>query len=511
MTTTVITVTRLKTLLKRPAASVRPAAGERPATGNAPAPKPRTKRQPAVATHRLFPVACALWCAALFGLGTLVASAVALASFVRHLHLPAIVPAAAPPLGMTARLLLAVALAMLGAGLGFVVGRVLHDRAKRAQPPRAAAVPPVKPAQAYDKAVRADADQPDLGGPDASPVASPLERIQRVRSRDAHPDAPPRRPLVVTEDVLPWPSMVADHDPVPASREPVVSKTDGPKADEPGGGDPESGVHDLPPFLAAAYAAVQKDDVPAIVAPVAPVSAPLVVEPALPEAPVPDPVAIEPAKIAPAAPLIPPPLASQAAAAPKVALDRLPLGELGLVQMIERLALAIAVRQDIQAANAADWRDGEPVQPTEFAPHTADFADPRTPLHRFDPLTMDPTGPLLRAKPQRADHHDLDESEADTPHVAAAVHDADPVDTGEGHDGPIAEQRYSSLAAMAMPRPELVAFDATGAAAPEHDPVVPFPTRLSGGDAGSPPLAAPDADRALREALATLRQMSAQR
>ena len=488
----------------------------------------RTARaaQPAVRTHRLFPGFVGLWFAALFGLGSLAASAEALGALVVHLHLPAILPAAAPPLGLTARIVLGFGLAGLGGVIGLLLGGVLYIRAGGVlpqRPIRAAATPAAEPEQ----------QEPSH------------DQAPRVRSRDAHPDAPPRRPLVVTEDVLPWPTSMVE--PAPASEatstDPFVEM---PAAEQSHRFDRANLHADLPPFLAAAMSAVQlerdQEPAPVFVAPAEPVIVPA--EPHVVEhiAAEPEPVEaeapVEPAS--PPAPASPPPLASMAAAAPKVALDQLPLASLGLVQLIERLALAIAARQARRAA-------APPAEPI----------DPRMPLHRFDPLTMDPAGPLLRAKKARdntfevatgdlredsADHAVLPQlrdplasiadwaddhaGEALPPRFlgqreAGAATDApragddvvEPASEGEA----IAEHRYSSLADMTLPRPELLTVVAPEDHAPDQDhksgsdPVVPFPSRHPAGEATTPPTVSGDADRALREALATLRQMSAQR
>lgn len=487
----------------------------------------RTARaaQPAVQTHRLFPGFVALWFAALFGLGSLAASAEALGALVVHLHLPAILPAAAPPLGLTARIVLGFGLAGLGGVIGLLLGGVLYLRAGGVLPQR-----PIR-------AAATPAAEPELQEP-------ARDQAPRVRSRDAHPDAPPRRPLVVTEDVLPWPTSMVE--PAPAAEatlpDPFVEM---PAAEQNHRFDRANLHADLPPFLAAAMSAVElereHEPAPMFVAPAEPIIVPAEPDAAEPNAV--EPVAAEPEPIvaeAPVVPTSPPPLASVAAAAPKVALDQLPLASLGLVQLIERLALAIAARQARRAA----------------AP-PAEAIDPRMPLHRFDPLTMDPAGPLLRAKKARDNAFDvatgdLREDSADHA-VVPQLHDplASMADWAEDHAGEalpprflgqreasaateaprasddivepagegeaIAEHRYSSLADMTLPRPELLTIVAPEGHAPDQDhksgsdPVVPFPSRHPAGEAATPPTVSGDADRALREALATLRQMSAQR
>lgn len=467
-----------------------------------------------------------MWFAALFGLGSLAASAEALGALVVHLHLPAILSAASPPLGMTARLVLGIVLAGLGGTIGLMIGLVLYIRAGGVLPQRP---------------IRAEV------APQADPVVV-HDHAPRVRSRDAHPDAPPRRPLVVTEDVLPYPTSMVEPVSAPAPN------IDAHLADDDHHFDHAHDHADLPPFLAAAMSAVQqeRDQAPIFVGPTQPIIVPAdtgVAEHELAE----HEQAVAEAPVAPASPpplssppslSSPPPLASLAAAAPKVALDELPLASLGLVQLIERLALAIAARQALRAAALAAPRDA---------------VDPRMPLHRFDPLTMDPSGPLLRAKKTRDDPFDTaiddlhdGEGQSGAPHAllhdplaqvadwhddhaadalpprflgqpvaAIAPTDIHAADTADDEIEAMVEHRYSSLADMALPRPELLPFVVpvepdhahahADAPAPTSDPVVPFPSRLSGGESLAHPQPSNDADRALREALATLRQMSAQR
>lgn len=74
-----------------------------------------------ITRHPVFPAIVALWFCALLGLGSLTVSAPALEGLVLATHIDAIVPAAAPPLGMTARLIVALALAVVGGGIGWLL------------------------------------------------------------------------------------------------------------------------------------------------------------------------------------------------------------------------------------------------------------------------------------------------------------------------------------------------------------------------------------------------------
>jgi hypothetical protein len=89
--------------------------------------KHKRKQAPAqpVTTHQLFPAVVALWFGALFGLGSLAVRPSLLESLVISSRIDLIVPAAAPPLGITARILLALILAAIGAAIGIALARRL--------------------------------------------------------------------------------------------------------------------------------------------------------------------------------------------------------------------------------------------------------------------------------------------------------------------------------------------------------------------------------------------------
>jgi len=87
----------------------------------------KQKRKPAkgkpITSHQLFPAVVALWFGAAFGLGSLAVRPSLLENLVLKSHLDLVVPAAAPPLGVTARILVALLLAALGATIGLVIAR----------------------------------------------------------------------------------------------------------------------------------------------------------------------------------------------------------------------------------------------------------------------------------------------------------------------------------------------------------------------------------------------------
>lgn len=100
----------------------------------------------AITAHPLFPAIVALWFAALFGLGSLAIRPSLIEGIVVAVGLDALVPAAAPPLGVTARMLIAVGMGVLGAVIGAVLARRLaRPVAPRKAAPRRAAHPSPAP------------------------------------------------------------------------------------------------------------------------------------------------------------------------------------------------------------------------------------------------------------------------------------------------------------------------------------------------------------------------------
>ncbi len=80
------------------------------------------KRKP-ITEHQLFPAVVALWFGALFGLGSLAIRPSLLESLVIKSRIDLVIPAAAPPLGITARILIALLMAAAGAVLGIILAR----------------------------------------------------------------------------------------------------------------------------------------------------------------------------------------------------------------------------------------------------------------------------------------------------------------------------------------------------------------------------------------------------
>lgn len=79
--------------------------------------------KPPISAHPAFPAIVALWFAALLGFGSLVLPAPLFEAFFAATGISGFVPSAAPPLGFTARSLIALASGVLGAIIGLVIAR----------------------------------------------------------------------------------------------------------------------------------------------------------------------------------------------------------------------------------------------------------------------------------------------------------------------------------------------------------------------------------------------------
>src|SRR5688500_9250569 len=88
--------------------------------------------KPPISLHPAFPAIVALWFAALLGLGSLVLPAVLLERAVVGTGVASLVPVANPPLGFTARGIIAIMATLVGAGLGVAIAR----RVAKAHGPR---------------------------------------------------------------------------------------------------------------------------------------------------------------------------------------------------------------------------------------------------------------------------------------------------------------------------------------------------------------------------------------
>ena len=83
----------------------------------------QTASQVPISQHPVFPAIVALWFAALLGIGSLVLPVALFEALAEATGLAAAVPAAAPPLGVTARILIALVFAALGVVAGLYIAR----------------------------------------------------------------------------------------------------------------------------------------------------------------------------------------------------------------------------------------------------------------------------------------------------------------------------------------------------------------------------------------------------
>ena len=432
----------------------------------------RKAPQAPVTAHRLFPVFAAIWFAALFGLGSLAISGEVLGAIVVKLGLPALVPATAPPLGFTAHLLVAFALAVVGGVLGLALGLRLR---------------PQREVQAADVV-----EAPAPG------VETETLDVYKVRARDAHPDAPPRRPLVLTEAFAgPLDDFAAEPEAPLLRRKPVQAEYEVRDAEpaleiapwipefSPGG---TSAVRPLDlaaldladmdrlanaeiadQFALAPATAVEAE--PAIESIEAQSAAPHAEPEAEAEAATP-PIAFAPALIA-ATPQMP---SGFAATLPDLSdgtwspVAGAPLENLGIVQLIERLALAIAARK--ASAEAA---------PETASGHALETGPELQPEPVFAP------GPFSMAQPSN---------------VAEAAQDAETSAVGSAR-----EAILRRLGAIAAGEPHAAP---DGTPPPFSRPAVvsetPFRTAAAAAPGASMPF---ETDEALRSALATLQRMTA--
>lgn len=132
----------------------------------------KQKQKPAnskpIASNPLFPAVVALWFGALFGLGSLAVRPSLIEELVLNSRIDLIIPAAAPPLGITARIMLALILAAAGAVIGLVFARRV-----------------ARPKVEFKERTR---------GARGLAAAAP-----KIRSRDAHPDAPSCTPVSIRD------------------------------------------------------------------------------------------------------------------------------------------------------------------------------------------------------------------------------------------------------------------------------------------------------------------------
>lgn len=396
-------------------------------------PKRKAKRQQTpVIKHPLFPAVVSLWFGALFGLGSLAIRTSLIEALVLKLHVDTVISAAAPPLGVTARITIALAMAVFGGLLGAKLAGFL------ARP-------------------RLEGHQRRRGAGTISDIAHP--------GRDSRADAPARRPISAHEEFGgPGIESAEPQGAMPAGRRRALAIDEGESrfkvhdfAPLPCGAQPEFDAHELD--LAASGAEVIEEQP----APPLDFSTPFQtppqdfgqpVETSKPFDPPPAPFA-PPQPVAPFAPAVEAnSFAAPGASAPDVAgpapapqapltaeavaeAAAMALDSLGLVELTERFAASLRRRRAELAAGAASvetslaepaqFEADEEIEGVEAAPATpadpqvsegllpAPVAEPEAePIARFAPVepAAPPPEPAPMAMPAalRPLQLDLDES-----------------------------------------------------------------------------------------------------
>ncbi|RQW43198.1 hypothetical protein [Novosphingobium sp. LASN5T] len=462
----------------------------------------KRKQAASISAHRLFPVVMMVWFAALLGLTSFVVPPRMLASLVVASGLPKVLPAAAPPLGFTARVLVAFALAVVGG----LIGLVIAARLRRGK------------AVKLDMPATPDRDEAMESG---APAVAVSQRAVKIRSRDAHPDAPPRRPLVLSEELATVPAL-EDPEPGGELEQPVIAEDWGAEVPVDGADLSRTALEAADPDETAGQDDVLADEVGAparLAAPMiddGPFAPPLLALPAaLADEPSADadldlagleaPPGEDDARLPLASdtqrpfvqpyPTLPAPgifndAAEARADAP--AMDAAPLESLGLVQLIERLAMAIAVRRDELARHAEQDPRAEAevdaTPPPGTATHAADAAEQG--VEDAEAGGEADASPFLAIVPGEAPlpEHRYP-SLVDMPSPAPRRHDDAPVDPPFARpDTPLASRGRAMPSSVTEPAPPAFAPPA-GAVPAFSDPE--------------------EADRALRAALATLQRMTA--
>jgi hypothetical protein len=445
----------------------------------------RGPAKPPISTHPAFPAITALWFAGLLGFGSLVLPIALLERLVAVTGIAALVPAAAPPLGFTAHAAIALAAAIVGAALGLLLAhRIALAHAAEPMPRSFADEDEDQPLQPL--LVSEELDEQGLA------TATPLRHKRRslAIAEDGDRGAGPEAALPI-DDTLAAPVEAAAAEPV--AEEPLELSAFGEPGEvedlmpeiEPGepfrqdqpmtdhtddhGDDTEGPTTES---LAPSRSAATRDPLP-----FAPPSLRRLDATAFDDEPgeggVPD--------------------------------AERPLDELGLVQLAERLGAALQKRRELAAQKPATPAPApvaaddafDAAAPEEAARAMADFFAPGRAAESADSEPGDTPPPLPRFALGGYDEDDDDEALAppfplsfETPPAAPSADEDEPDEQVDETDGN--EDEYSSLLEMTHPfgRP----FDPPGE--PED-----YGASAGSHDAG-------DAERSLRDALATLQRLS---
>jgi hypothetical protein len=468
----------------------------------------RGPAKPPISTHPAFPAITALWFAALLGFGSLVLPIALLERLVAMTGIAALVPSAAPPLGFTAHAAIALVGGIAGAALGLLLARRIALAHAADAPPRSFAdedeAQPLRPFFASEELGEEGLAEPSPLPHRRRPLAIAEDDALLPDHSEGTPDEPlelatfgdldeAEEPMPETE---PDPALEALPGEVHASVEP--SWQDEPMTDpssfEPSSNDGADGKGPaFEPFAQPRSAADAREPLPFAppslrrldVGAFADDEAEEDIPAAEEEYPVPQLAVVEAAG------------PGFAGDGPEV--DR-PLEELGLVQLAARLGAslekrrALAAQRPAMAAPAPIAPDDafEAAEPEEAARAMADFFAPRPAVEPADSESESaaPVAPLSLSRFAPSDDED-DEDE----------------DEDEDDD----EAEYSSLLGMTNPlarQPEFVRAAATET--PAEDFARPFdpPQDLETWADPAAPRDAADAERSLRDALATLQRLS---
>jgi hypothetical protein len=170
--------------------------------------------QAPISAHPAFPAIVALWFAALLGIGTVVLPNILIEKIVDTTGLAAIIPAAAPPIGFTAKLTLAALAALAGVGAGIFVARKVVESQNGAK------AVPVDRREARSQqdipAKRPIVATEELGEEGLGPVA---DEDYSAPAASKPPLPGRRRALSVTDDSGPSPYL--SHVPLPGEGDPL--------------------------------------------------------------------------------------------------------------------------------------------------------------------------------------------------------------------------------------------------------------------------------------------------
>ncbi len=361
-------------------------------------PRHKHSGQPPVSTHPAFPVIVALWFAALLGIGSMVLPIDLFERFAVASGLADIFQAAQPPLGATARIVVAMVAGVIGAIAGtLVAGRIRAANAPRTATRHAAAQRPAdeshalsakQPISAHEElgegGLDADPDAPGEGSVDAD--------LDTVVERG--PLASPRRELVMTDDDAP--SEFLDVAPLPGHRAAAFGQQFGEPLEQP---------LDLDAFGAAETEPVSETSER--------------FEPSSHTADFEEPAAAVP-------------------------LGERAIGDLGLVELVERFASALQRHREQTARPAEPPLAGARASAHSDAPDDIEWPTPAALPSALRPIGYDDDGEDDEA--ELAPPFDLPTAFAQG--RGAFDHDADP-EADELED--VAEEEYTSLLAMKSP------------------------------------------------------------